>query len=225
MLSRIEQNFSLIYAIILLLVLITGSLSTYEYYYFTKPLLMLSLFVFFYKQSQSISKRLKQLMLSALICAWFGDIFMLLSIFNDVNFIIGLFSFFLCHVFFIIIFFNNYNENRNVIGFLAICLLYILAIYYFIYDGLGSLFYPVTFYVASIASMATFAFMQKGKISDFSFYVSYIGSIFFLISDTFLALNMFYTPIPYPTFFVMLTYGIAMYLITLGILKFKENNI
>ncbi len=56
----------------------------------------------------------------------------------------------------------------------------------------------------------------------------FIGAIVFVISDSILAINKFYTPIEKSSFFIMLTYLVAQYLIVIGVLKLnpkKQNNI
>ena len=45
-----------------------------------------------------------------------------------------------------------------------------------------------------------------------------IGAIFFIISDSLLAINKFYFPLPYSAFWIMSTYSFAQYFIVSGIL-------
>ena len=47
----------------------------------------------------------------------------------------------------------------------------------------------------------------------------FFGALFFVISDSILALNKFYTPLKKSSFIIMFTYLVAQYLIVIGILK------
>jgi uncharacterized membrane protein YhhN len=69
--------------------------------------------------------------------------------------------------------------------------------------------------------MAVTAFLRKGKVSKTSFNLVFLGAIFFLISDSLLALNKYYEPMVSSGITVILTYGIAQYLIVLGLLNRK----
>jgi uncharacterized membrane protein YhhN len=48
------------------------------------------------------------------------------------------------------------------------------------------------------------------------------GAIFFVSSDSILAFNKFYAPVPLASFLIMITYLVAQYLITVGILKLNQ---
>ena len=65
--------------------------------------------------------------------------------------------------------------------------------------------------------------MRKGIVNSSSYNLVFIGAIFFMISDSILALNKFYQPIPFSNISIMLTYALAQYLIVLGILKLKKH--
>jgi uncharacterized membrane protein YhhN len=45
------------------------------------------------------------------------------------------------------------------------------------------------------------------------------GAAFFMISDSLLALNKFYEPLPFSNISIISTYALAQYSIVLGILK------
>ena len=59
----------------------------------------------------------------------------------------------------------------------------------------------------------------KKTISKISYNSVLIGALFFVISDTVLAINQFVQPFAYAHFIVMLTYGLAQYFIDEGFLK------
>lgn len=224
MFTQADRNFLLAYIIILIAVLTTVNLDTYTLYYFVKPSLIGSLIVYFFKFSKRLPKTLKQLTLGGLFASLAGDITMIFSENNFLFFTLGLGAFLIAHVFYFLAFLKHYNENRNALGFLAACLLYILTIYYFMYDGLEYMFIPVTIYVIVMTAMVTASYMRKGRVSNLSYYTAFFGATLFLISDTFIALNSFYKPITNVNIYVMLIYGIAQYLIILGVLKSTTEN-
>ncbi len=71
--------------------------------YFTKPLLMIIMGWFVLLQP-TIGKRIKTLLLFAILFSLGGDVFLLFDQNGGPNFILGLFSFLLAHLFYIILF-------------------------------------------------------------------------------------------------------------------------
>lgn len=65
--------------------------------------------------------------------------------------------------------------------------------------------------------MATTAMERYGKCNSESFWQVYIGAVFFLISDSMIAINKFYQPIEEAGIIIMGTYCIAQLLIVMGI--------
>ena len=53
----------------------------------------------------------------------------------------------------------------------------------------------------------------------------FFGAIAFVISDSILAINKFYAPFEKSSFFIMLTYLVAQYLIVVGILKVNPKKV
>jgi uncharacterized membrane protein YhhN len=94
--------------------------------------------------------------------------------------------------------------------------------FYFLKDGLHDMLIPVMVYMFVILLMATTAFLRKGIVNNLSYTLVFVGAIFFMISDSLLALNKFHEPLPFSNISIMLTYSIAQYLIVLGILKQKN---
>ena len=83
---------------------------------------------------------------------------------------------------------------------------------------------PVMIYMIVILAMATSAFVRKGIVNKYSYNFVFIGAIFFMISDSILALNKFYEAIPLANILIMTTYALAQYLIVIGILKLSVTN-
>ena len=86
---------------------------------------------------------------------------------------------------------------------------------------LDSLLIPVVIYMVAILVMVISAYLRKGAVNYFSFTLVLLGALFFLVSDSLIALNKFYKPITYPTISIMITYAIAQYCIIIGLIKNK----
>jgi uncharacterized membrane protein YhhN len=85
--------------------------------------------------------------------------------------------------------------------------------------SLGDLKIPVTIYASVISIMLLFAFNGFLVWENPGNKYIFVGAIVFVISDSILAVNKFYSPIERSSFFIMLTYLVAQYLIVVGILK------
>jgi uncharacterized membrane protein YhhN len=73
-----------------------------------------------------------------------------------------------------------------------------------------------------ITTMLFFAFKGSLKWAIPANNYILIGAIVFVSSDSILAFNKFYAPITHASFFIMVTYCMAQYLIVKGILKLNE---
>lgn len=190
-----------------------------QWSYFTKPTLVLSLLIFFVNQCVHLQKRTRNTMMLALLFSLIGDILLMFVEQSPHFFTAGLAAFLLAHIMFIVIFLSRKNRLSSLYLFIAILLLYAVGLFYLIYANLGAMLVPVVLYIVVILSMAVSAFIRKGRVNITSYTLVLLGAIFFLLSDSILALNKFYKPILYPQVTIMLTYGLAQFLITLGILK------
>lgn len=194
-----------------------------EYRIFTKPGIILFLWVYFLALSKNIEGTLLRKSISAaLVFSWLGDV---LLIFPDL-FLYGLGAFLMAHVCYIIGF-KLAQTNPFSIGqvnfiklFFQNLPIYLLAalFYFFINAGLGNLKIPVVIYLVVIVLMATTSRERYGKTNSVSFWQVMVGAIFFMLSDGFLAINKFYKPFPESGVLVMGTYIFAQFLIVRGIL-------
>ena len=224
MLSKTEQRFSVIYALIVIIELICGSSNNLTtLHYFTKPLIVLSLLVFFLIQSNSLNRITKSLMLSALVLSLIGDIALLFDSVNAMYFIVGLASFLVAHVMYMLLFLKQRDHNKKPLLFVILMLLYASILFYLLKDGLGDLLIPVIIYMLVILGMSTTAFLRIKDNNIKSYYWVFIGSILFMISDSILALDKFHQPLTLSSIGIMLTYALAQYCIVIGILKLNLN--
>lgn len=148
----------------------------------------------------------------ALFFSWVGDILLMLP--QDL-FVYGLGSFLIAHLLYIRQFFGIWNKKKNPPQPLTSLMiaLYLAGLIWILYPGLEpSLKFPVIFYGATISIMWLLA-IQTGIRSI------QIGALLFILSDSLLAINKFYTPLPAAGAWVMGTYGLAQYFIVRGTKK------
>ncbi|WP_179344888.1 lysoplasmalogenase [Winogradskyella ursingii] len=223
MLTQTEKQFSIIFFIIVLFELITGSTETLTYaHYIAKPAIVASLIALFVKTSGELPKPIERLTVLALVFSLLGDILLMLVDNSQHFFTFGLIAFLIAHVMYVMVFLKHRNPNSKPFGFILILLVYASSLFYFLKDGLGEMLIPVVIYMLVILGMSTSAYIRKGKVNVLSYGLVFIGAIFFMISDSILALNKFYQPLPFSDVSIMVTYSIAQFLIVLGILKINN---
>ena len=94
-----------------------------------------------------------------------------------------------------------------------------LSYYSWIRDYLNDLRIPIMVYMMVISIMVILAGYRYGRVNKFSFKLIYIGAIFFVMSDSILAYNKFAEPISFSGVWIMGTYMLAQYLITMGTIE------
>ena len=212
--------FSIIYIIILFF-------GKEDVAWFLKPFLLLFLIIAVYLQKQFTTKKI---LLIALTLSWIGDIILMFADHGEIYFIAGLIAFLLSHIFYIILFRKQVVSilNKNKITFwlgTSLIILYLGAMMLILLPNLGDLKIPIFIYAFTISTMlfcALNGFFHWQKPANK--YVL-IGAIFFVTSDSILAFNKFYFPLPNNSFLIMSTYLVAQYLITLGILNLNKKDI
>ncbi len=188
--------------------------------YISKPMFLLSLMVFYVINNKCTSKRSFLYMIIALICFLIGDL-LLVTLGSTLLFVMGMFFFIVGKIFYAIRFSNQRDfKLGRLLPFLSICFLYTLLILNLIYEKLESLFFPVIVYFFVGVMVLQFAFLRKNDVNNQSYLLVFIGIIMSIMSESLIALDMFYYPgFAFSEFTIMLTYGIAQYLIVLGIVK------
>lgn len=197
---------------------------------YSKPFILIPLWIYFYLSSGDIKGSLIRKSISAaLIFSWIGDV---LLIFPNL-FLYGLGAFLMAHICYIIGF-KISQTNPFVVGqvnfirlFFVNLPIYILAafVYFLINPGLGSMKVPVVIYLIVIVMMASTARERYQKTIPTSFWQVFIGAMLFLISDGILAINLFFKPFPESGILVMGTYVVAQLLIVMGIVAhFRKTN-
>lgn len=226
MLTKTEKQFSILFFIIVLIELLTGSTASLQnVHYIAKPAIVISLIFLFVKTSESLSKPIKTLTLLALVFSLLGDVLLMFVDTSEHFFTFGLVAFLTAHIMYVLLFLKHRNTKKSPFGFIALLLVYAASLFYFLKGGLGVMLIPVVVYMLVILAMGTTAFLRKDKANILSYGLVFLGAICFMASDSILALNKFHQPIPYSNISIMVTYAIAQYLIVIGILKLKLDTI
>lgn len=217
-LTTAEKYFALFFSLLLIIEIFTST--SYPFlHYFAKPALVISLIIFYVQHQKPISSRLKQLTISALIFSLLGDILLMFVDQSEHFFTVGLVAFLTAHILYILVFLKHRNISKNPIIFCLILAAYGAALFYILKDNLGAMLLPVIIYMAVILGMATAAYLRKAMVGKESYILVFIGAILFMISDSLLALNKFYEPLPFSNISIMFTYAFAQLFIVFGLLK------
>lgn len=194
--------------------------------YVTKPLLMLLLlgwFASYYIQD----KRGRMLVIWALIFSWGGDTLLLFTFRSENFFIAGLVSFLIAHIFYLLFFKRVKKQNRPgrpwnpLVVFLV--LVYVGVLFYILKPGTGPLKVPVLVYASVLGAMlltAIHAFHFPAQLAG-AFCVT--GALLFVVSDSLLALDKFYSPFKAAPLLVMTTYSLAQLLLVTGSRKYLQS--
>ena len=165
----------------------------------------------------------KPLLISAMFFSWIGDVVLLFANQGVIYFIIGLVSFLIAHLFYIILF----SKLQKVINlkykrFIPLVLLYLVGFLYFLWEKLGGMKIPIIIYALVISTMLLVAIKGYFTWNSKSGKLLLIGAVFFVLSDSILAINKFYVPIYLSSFWIMSTYITALFLIVKGVLNLNS---
>ena len=216
-----------LYFMSLVAVIVAREMGPEWLHYLSKPLLMPLLMFFFWVNIKPISNLFTKFIMAALALSWLGDIFMMFQE-KQLFFILGLGSFLLAHVFYIGAFTRRVDGKGK--GFVLSQPLWMIpfmifggVLYFWLYPDLGDMKVPVVFYAIAISMMAISAFDRKNRVNDLSFRYIFIGALTFVISDSLIAFNVFKGGLANESFFIMVTYCLAQWLIVIGALYFVKD--
>lgn len=214
----------IVFSILYLIVLFTGHANLDLY---LKPALIPLLGFGVYFHPKFLSRRI---LLNALIFSWIGDVILIFADIAEIYFILGLVSFLIAHITYCVLFnkqiIGEIQINKVLFGLGSLVIaFYLTAIILVLMPNLGDLKIPVIVYAAVISTMLLFAFngyliwKKPGALYIF------LGAITFVISDSILAFDKFHAPIEKSSFFIMLSYLVAQYLIVVGIIRLNAQKL
>lgn len=188
----------------------------------TKPLLMPVLILVVLRSMRHRSTT-RNIVIAALFFSWIGDI-LLMSKDDELFFMLGLSSFLIAHVNYIVAYNKLKHHGTSISNFLKFITISLLLIYgvvliSMVYANLGAMRFPVLVYAAVILTMGYAAAMRYGLTPPGSFQMVMAGALIFIVSDSLIAINMFSTPLQNAGFWIMLTYITGQGLIVRGITR------
>ena len=182
---------------------------------------MPALALYFY---QSVPKTpLNRFVMGALLFSFLGDTLLIFADNHKVFFILGLTTFLMAHLIYIVININTMESTGK--GFKlqwqdVPFFLFGLVIFSVVKKDLGDMYFPALAYTVIICIMTLTARKRWKRTDTKSFWLVMIGALLFLTSDSFLAFNKFMDPIAGADFIIMTTYLIAQFLLIEGLIVF-----
>lgn len=205
------KNFLKHFAIISTVYLVLLFLGKDNWAWVLKPFLLPFLILTVYS---SENFQTKKWLLSALIFSWIGDVILMFADKGELYFIFGLVSFLIAHILFIVLFIKQDSERKTYskivfgIGVLIVSL-YLYGMLSILFPTLGDLKIPVSVYAFTISLMLIMAIRGALTWRKPMNLLILNGAVAFVTSDSLLALNKFYNPLPNATFLIMVTYIVA----------------
>lgn len=188
----------------------------------SKPFILISLILLFATKAKGIQSSFKKLIFAALLFSLAGDIFLMFENSNPLYFLLGLSSFLVAHIFYIV-FFNQLRVKEKIGGkafLMIIVVVYFIGMMTLLSPHLGPMKSAVYIYAIVISLMLMLA-MHAGFIANKQAALLFVtGAILFVLSDSLLAINKFYASFPAASFGIMITYGLAQYFIVSGALNY-----
>ncbi len=195
-------------------------------HWISKPLLMISLAVYYFVNTTKGS--LSKVVLIAILFSFSGDVFLMLPDPNGMYFIIGLVSFLTAHIFYVFAYrqhvttspgmgLNNVQKIRFSFPFMLLG----TGLVTVLYPNLGELRLPVAVYAVVLVTMVLAAMFRYERTTTTSFWMVFGGAFFFMLSDSLLAINKFYSPLAYSGVWIMVTYILAQFMIVKGLIDHR----
>jgi len=225
---RLYIPFMLVFAVTAIITIATRVLEIDEIQNVFKPMLMPILMLFVYVNTK-LSTTHSKLIFFALLFSMAGDVFLMPYV-DD--FLLGLASFLIAHIFYIVAFTKGNNLiaglNKSLTLVVAILLAYIGLIYVLVKSMLlagtdTKMIASVVVYASVITFMVLSTISMYSNNKNLQMRLIMLGAILFMLSDSTIAINKFVLDIPLSGLFIMTTYTLAQWLISVGtILKFKS---
>ncbi len=214
-------SFVIVYAVIAIITITTRVLEIDEIQNVFKPMLMPILMLFVFVNSK-LSSSFSKLIFLALLFSMGGDV-LLMPYFD--NFMLGLASFLIAHVFYIIAFMKDNclkdGIKKSKVSVAILLIAYSVLIYILVTNMLSSgtelaMISAVVVYASVITVMVLSTISLQSINSNLETKLMMVGAILFMFSDSVIAINKFVFEIPLSGLWIMTAYTLAQWLITVG---------
>ncbi|QXP74101.1 lysoplasmalogenase [Tenacibaculum sp. AHE15PA] len=173
-----------------------------------KPLLMTTLVIVYLLSV----KKPNFWLVSALFFSFWGDVFLL----DKTNyFVFGLASFLIAHVLYVKMI-SKFLAKKSIVKILKAAVIFVLlflGVLYLIKDNLGEMLVPVIVYGIAISGFGTCALLNYQQEKSLANLWLWLGAILFIVSDSLIALNNFYSPMYFLDFLIVVLYIVSQYFI------------
>lgn len=181
--------------------------------YIFKPLTTLLVILLAFKQMNGVNDTYAYLIIAGLVFSLVGDVFLMYP--RD-KFIYGLGSFLIAHIIFIVAISEGFNSSNELIVLLPAAV-YTIIFLKIILSKTGEMKWPVIIYALVLMIFLWQASVQYYYSAELSAFYAFLGALFFIISDSFLAYAKFVKRKGYSIAAIHITYWSALVYIALSV--------
>lgn len=211
-----NRNQTIIFFTLSCINIISGLINIEWLGYISKPLLMITLAFFYFHHTRSTFNNRDKIVILALLFSCLGDTFLMFQQQDHIFFLLGLGSFLLAQVCYIILF---QQEGKSLHFRWLPFISYACLLLFFLLNKIPADFkIPIIIYAVVITLMGIRASERQVNEKSKSYEFVLIGAVLFIISDSLIALSKFVVNIPLSGLWIMSTYVVAQYLIIHGLL-------
>ncbi|MCF8463636.1 MAG: lysoplasmalogenase [Flavobacteriales bacterium] len=224
------NKFTILYYALVLVFMSTVLFDLPLLHYTVKPMFMIVLMVFHWKQLSWLSNFFSKTIQFGLFFSWIGDIALMFDEKIPFLFVVGLGAFLIAHLGYAAAFLRNVKDSKFTLnlpnaGLMALPFILITGtFFYYMKDGLpANLFIPVLAYTVVISVMGITAAARHKHVDKKSYCWILIGAILFILSDMVIAINKFVIDFDYDAILNMGLYLTGQFMIALGAVFYAKS--
>ncbi len=216
------RYFTLLFFVILFIDIFVKLYCPVQYRYISKPWVVSLLFIYFYINKKKKYRKKNLWVFLALISFFLGDLVIIKH--TDIIFLsMSLLFFSIGKIFFCLKFSHKRDFNiLRLVPFSIIMFTYTVFLISVLFKSLKAFFVPALFSFFLTLLMFQFAYLRKGVFSKKSYLYVFLGVLFYVFSESIMAIKTFKQDLPFQDFLIMMFYGTSLYFIVLGIVKEKQ---
>ena len=151
----------------------------------------------------------RNILLLALFFSGCGDLLLAFDVF-----IFGVAAFLIAQLSYAVLFGHHWQGIHSRWPLSVLLIMYMLSMVWLLIPNLGNLQFPVMVYLLAIAAMGLMALH-----SSLPMRWGVLGAIMFIISDSFIAINKFVSPLPFASYWIMSTYYTAQFMLVTSLVS------
>lgn len=212
--------FTITYALVFVLVLLSMYLHWTMLGYLTKPAISISL-ILFLSIVTGLKGRFHQRLFTGLIFALTGNTLWMLLQYDSAYYLYGQLAFIVCHLFYISAFYLDFRsaqelDKKGARIAIGSCAVVFTAFYLYLRPHLPVLKLPVLACIFIAALLAMMAAFRNQRVNPLSFKLVLVGVICFILADGLFASIHFIDAFHQSDMVLTATYMVAQYLIIVG---------